>query len=100
MTTPTRRTHKLPPAGPRTESTWLTLLGLATCPAGSIDPDTGDVWVYDPAERIKFRVDPADIDVLVSLGWVDDSRGHDRLDVTPAGVYWCRRFIKLNGGGG
>jgi hypothetical protein len=89
---------KLPPAGPRDQRVWLTLLALRECDVGGIEPDSGRVFVGDSAGRVKYEVDPADLDELAALGWVDDGRAVDELHLTDKGVYWLARFVRLNGG--
>lgn len=88
----------LPAAGPRDAEVWLTLVALCRADRGAIDPDTGEVWCGDTAERVRWRLDPDKLDPLIALGWVDDSRAADEIVVTEKGRYWARRFIRLNGG--
>lgn len=90
--------HKVPAVGPRDPVVWLTLLALHDSDRGAIEPETGDVWVGNTAAKVKYRIDPAHLDELISLGWIDDGKGFDELAVTEKGRYWLAKFVKLNGG--
>ena len=98
MKTLTPAAHRVPDTGPRDPVVWLTLLALHESDRGAIDPETGDVWVGNTAEKVKYKVQPAHLDELIACGWVDDTRGHDELFVTTRGRYWLAKFVKLNGG--
>jgi hypothetical protein len=89
---------KVPAAGPRDPRLYLTALALLDADAGSIDPDTGRLWVGNRRRKVRYEVDPAVLDRLIELGWVDDTRAHDELHLTEAGRYWLARFLKANGG--
>jgi len=90
--------HKVPALGPRDPVVWLTLLALHDSDRGAIEPETGDVYVGNTLLKVKYRVDPAHLDELIALGWVDDGKGFDELAVTDRGRYWLARFVRLNGG--
>lgn len=97
-TTTTTTALKVPKSGPADPRVYLVLLSLVDCDRAAIDAETGEVWVGNTADRVRWTIDPAHLDTLIELKWVDDGRAHDELHVTPQGHYWLSRFLKLNGG--
>jgi hypothetical protein len=90
---------RLPPTGPRDPAVWLTLLALYDADLAAIDDSDDTLWVVNTKTVAPLPIDLAHLDQLETLGWVDLSGGHNELTVTDSGKYWCRRFIKANGGG-
>lgn len=88
---------KLPASGPADPKLYVTALGLLDCDRAGIDADAGTVWVGNTKDRVRYALDLAVLDELEALGWVRMDGAHDELTVTPAGRYWCERFLKLNG---